>query len=208
MPKTLVAISSCQSYEDSGLNQPLRDTWLPEIVKYKMDYKFFHGEGSSSREDVVQIGCNDAYYDLTSKTKLKLQWALSHSYDYVFCCFPDTYVCAERLVICGFEKYDYLGTVFCHPRGNAYCQGGCGYFLSIRAAEIVANDSRNYSNEDCFVADILKGAGILPVHHEGFRYSGPGPLRTNNVVANHLSTQPGGYTATSMLREHENWIKS
>ena len=58
------------------------------------------------------------------------------------------------------------------------------------------------------MADVLKSVGVLPTHHDGFRYAGPGPLRTNSVISNHLSTQPGGYTTAAMFREHENWNKS
>lgn len=188
-----------------GANNAMRSTWLPAATALGMDYRFFHGIGAQEKNDVVLVNCCDDYYDLTSKTKEKLRWALYQGYDYIFCCFPDTYVSVGRLAQCGFEKADYLGTVYCHPGGNEYCQGGCGYFLSKKAAEIIVNDLRNYPNEDCFVADVLKDSGIPPTHHEGFRYAGPGPLKTNSVVSNHLSTQPGGYTVAAMLREHENW---
>lgn len=188
-----------------GANDAMRNTWLPEAKRLGIDYRFFHGREATPREDVIVVDCHDGYYDLTSKTKEKLRWALFQGYDYVFCCFPDTYACAERLVKCGFEKYDYYGTTYCHPGGNIYCQGGCGYFLSRRSAEIIVNDLRNYPNEDCFVADVLKGYGILPAHCEGFRYAGPGPLKSNGVISNHLSTQPGGYTVQAMLNEHKNW---
>ena len=110
MSKLLIAISSCQSYEDAGLNQPLRDTWLSDAVKQGIDYKFFHGSGSRYKEDVVIVNRNDQYYDLTSKTKEKLHWAMLQGYDYVFACFPDTYACPERLLSCGFENHDYMGT--------------------------------------------------------------------------------------------------
>ena len=30
--KILIAITSCIPYEDTGLNQPIRETWLPEAV--------------------------------------------------------------------------------------------------------------------------------------------------------------------------------
>jgi len=192
-----------------GANDAQRSTWLLDAANNGMDYRFFHGKGATAvRDDIVLVNCYDEYYDLTSKTKEKLRWALYQGYDYIFLCFPDTYARPERLVTCGFDKCDYLGTTYCHPGGNTYCQGGCGYFLSKRAAEIIVNDPRSYPNEDCFCGDLLKQSGIIPVHCDNFRYAGPGPLKTNKVVSNHLSTQPGGYTVAAMLREHENWKRS
>jgi hypothetical protein len=191
-----------------GANNAMRDTWLPEVIKLGMSYKFFHGRNAVQKDDVVLVDCHDDYFDLTSKTKEKLKWALFQGYDFVFACFPDTYACAERLATCGYNNSDYFGTTHCHPGGNTYCQGGPGYFLSRKAMEVIVNDLRNYPNEDCFVADVLLGSGIRPTHNDGFRYAGPGPLKTNSIISNHLSTQPGGYRVQAMLREHENWARS
>ena len=204
-PKVLVAISSCQAYENDGRNQSLRDTWLPEL---KWDYKFFHGQGSQRRDDVVNVDCNDAYYDLTSKTKLKCKWGVEHGYDFIFCCFPDMYARPERLELCGFEQHYYFGTTSHNCPGGCYCQGGPGYFLSRRAAELIANCGENYPNEDCFVANILLRAGVKPIHCDGFKYLGPGPLKTNDVITNHLSVQPDGFTVACMHAEHDRWLNS
>jgi len=205
--KVLVALSSCQAYEDSGLNQPLRDTWLPDLST-GWDYKFFHGRNSQPREDVINISCPDEYFALTDKTKLKLRWALEHDYDYVFACFPDLYARPERLRDCGFGNYPYYGTTAHNCPGRAYCQGGPGYFLSASAAKLVVDSPESYSNEDCFVADIMRQNGIAPQHDDRFRYLGPGPLKTNDIVSNHLSPIPGGYTADVMYGEHRRWLSS
>jgi hypothetical protein len=206
--KVLCAISSCESYETPGLNLPLRETWLSELPKIGWDYRFFHGNGATAKDDVMLVSCDDAYYDLTSKTKAKVRYALDRGYDFIFCCFPDTYACPERLLTCGFDSYDYFGDVFCHPGGNPYCQGGAGYFLSRKAMEIVANSSQNYSNEDCFCGDLLNRPDIRRGDHKGFTYAGPGPLRNNTSVTVHLSTQPCGYTGENMRAAHRDWINS
>lgn len=44
MPKTLIAISSCQLYEDKGWHDAARQTWLTEAKALGFDYKFFLGE--------------------------------------------------------------------------------------------------------------------------------------------------------------------
>lgn len=206
--RVLVAISSCEQYERDGLNSPLRDTWLPEVYKYGWSYLFFHGRGASSREDVVIVDADDAYFDLTTKTKAKIKYALEHNYEYAFMCFPDTYACPERLVKCGYEHHDYYGNVYQHPGGPRYCQGGPGCFLSRKAMEVLNANSSNYPNEDCWIGDVLNAAGIYPVECVGFKNLGPGPLRTNTSITNHLSTQPSGYTGENMRAAHREWLNS
>ena len=208
MSKLLVSISSCQYFEKTGLNQPLRDTWLPELTRLGVDYKFFHGAGATPKSDVVVLPVVDELYGLTEKAKAKAKWAFDSGYDYVFSCFPDTYVNPERLLNCGFENYDYLGNIHQFPGSAPFCQGGPGYFLSRKACEIIFSSPLNYLNDDCFIGDLLNRADIKRADHRGFTAFGPGPLRGNDTITNHLSTQPGGYTANSVPDEHKRWLES
>lgn len=203
--KILVAISSCQAFEDQGLNDPLRNTWLKDLPE-RWDYKFFHGRGALPKDDVVLVDCDDAYFDLTSKTKLKIKWALDNGYDWVYMCFPDTYASAVRLQESGFNQYDYYGSFYCHPGGTPYCHGGPGYFLSRKAMEILNSVDTNYPNEDCWVGDNLYGK-VTSGDNPGFAYCGPGPQKDNKHISNHLSTQPGGYVGTNHYSEHALWLK-
>jgi hypothetical protein len=208
MRKILISISSCQAYEDAGLNQPLRDTWLPDAVKLGMDYRFFHGLGATPKDDIVVLPVHDGLGGLTEKAKFKARWACENDYDYVFSCFPDLYARAERLLATGFGLCDYLGNVYQHPKGPPFCQGGPGYFLSRKACETIARDTTSYLNDDCWVADVLLRNGVSPTDCRDFTYCGPGPLRGNTSATNHLSTQPGGYTAAGLYAEHKRWLES
>src|SRR5262249_9221881 len=125
-PRTLIAISSCQLYEDNGWHDVMRQTWLPEAEKLGWDYKFFFGRGSKQRDDVQIVDCHDGYFYLTNKLKEKLKWSAFQNYDFVFCCLADCYAAADRLVKSGFEKYDYFGDFYCPPGGIPYAQGGPG----------------------------------------------------------------------------------
>jgi hypothetical protein len=210
MPKILIAISSCQYYEDHGLSQPMRDTWLPEAVSLGMDYKFFYGRGAKRKDDVVIVDSHDGYYDLTTKTKEKVKWALLQEYDYMFACLTDCYASAERLLSSGFEKYDYFGDVYCHADGKPYCQGGPGYFLSRRAMEILNEDPSNYANEDCWVGDVLaKYSGLKIGDSKDFVWcghlEGAGPSKNNTHITAHLSNADGGYVASLMHEKHKQW---
>jgi len=211
--KILIAISGCESYERSGFQQPMRETWLKDAVALGMDYKFFHGKGGTPKEDVVVVDCDDAYFDLTSKLKEKCKWALDNGYDFMFSCFPDTYANAERLLQCGFDSFDYFGDLLYHPNGD-YCQGGAGYFLSRRAFEYAAKHPSNYPNDDCWLGDRMReNTALKRGDSRYFVHAGAsplaGPLKNNLVVSCHLSPyEPNGYQPEQMYRKHELWRQS
>ena len=206
--KILVSISSCEAYEKAGLNDPLRETWLPDAVKLGMDYKFFHGAGSTPKDDVVVLPVDDSLGGLTEKAKAKAKWAVENGYDFVFSCFPDTYACASRLYSSDFRSFDYFGRIHQHVGGAPYCQGGPGYFLSRKACEILYKNETSYLNDDCWIGDVLNTPGILRGDSRDFTYVGPGPVVGNTSITNHLSTQPGGFTAAGMRAEHQRWLGS
>lgn len=211
--KLLIAISGCDLYDRSGFQTPMRETWLKDAVELGFDYKFFHGRGGNGGGDVVIVDCNDDYYDLTSKTKEKCKWAVRNDYDFVFCCFPDTYACAERLLHCGFHDYDYFGDLLFHANGD-FCQGGQGYWLSKRAAEYVGHHPSNYPNEDAYVGDLMRANPEMKRGDTRFFfyagvYTTGGPLKTNEVVTCHLSTYvDGGYKPEHMYLKHNLWLAS
>jgi hypothetical protein len=208
MSRILVSISSCEAYEKGGLNDPMRQTWLWDALKCGMDYKFFHGAGSAPKDDVIVLSVDDSLGGLSEKAKAKARWAVDNGYDYVFSCFPDTYACAARLISCNFSHYDYYGRVHQHVGGPPYCQGGPGYFLSRKACEKIASTPGSYLNDDCWVGDILNVPYISRGHNPNFTYVGPGPLKNNTSITNHLSTQPCGFTPEGMLAEHRRWLGS
>ena len=206
--KILCAISSCEHFEIVGLNAPLRETWGKDAKALGMDVIFFHGSGATPKNDVVVLNVVDEMYGLTEKLKGKLRWAVENGYDYVFSCFPDTYACPERILCAIKTQPDYLGNVHQFPGSSPFCQGGPGYLLSRKSCEIAASAASSYLNDDAWLGDILSAAGNHPVHNPGFTAFGPGPLRTNGSISNHLSTQPGGYKAAAVHEEHKRWLES
>jgi hypothetical protein len=170
-----------------------------------MDTVFFHGRGATEKGDVVVLDVVDELHGLTEKLKAKVRWAVAKGYDMVLSAFPDTYACPERLLgIAG----DYVGNVHQFPGSAPFCQGGPSYFLSRRACEAVAAEHSSYLNDDAWLGDTLAKAGIVPVHNAGFTAFGPGPLKSNSSITNHLSTQPGGFTGKNMYEEHQRWLES
>lgn len=220
--KTLVAISSCQHYEDTGLNDPARMTWLHEAKHVGWDYIFFSGHGSIPKDDVVVVDAPDDYLSLTYKTKEKLKWAAERDYDYVFSCFPDTYARPERLLKC--LGHDYYGNIYTHPEFGRYCQGGVGYLLSKRAIQEL-NVSTFPINASCdvWVGQALEKAGIVPVYTPYFVGTGLnwstspvppecfcGPKQNNEVVTCHLSYMEADsvYRPRYMYEMHRRWLES
>ena len=252
--KYLIAISTCHSFEENGCNQAVRDTWLPDCKKYGVDYKFFvgHGEcgfgrtntsainpypfgssngyklGDKQPEDTVQLDCGDGYNRLTYKTQESLKWAAERGYDYVFRCFPDTYVHVGRLLASGFHRSDYhgdfRGELLAHPN---YTSGGAGYWLSKKAyfyllgAPILGvwRDDLTVYVEDLWVGRIIsprmKDGTFLQYAHDP-RYMNRGqvyqPHPSNNFVTAHLSCGGGGqgtvpYTKDLMYKAHDPWRK-
>lgn len=138
--KTLIALSTCHQYERDVSNDAVRETWLSKPLPAGFDYKMFVGSGTGKIEaDTIGLDCPDDYENLTWKLLAKLRWALEHGYDYVFSCFPDTYVVPERLASCGYENFDFMGHFLQVERKRPWAtlRGGCGFFLSRAAMELV-----------------------------------------------------------------------
>jgi hypothetical protein len=132
--KILIAALSCELFRTNGNNQAMRDTWLPDVKG--ADYKIFMGQGSQiQRDDEVFLDAPDGYDSVTYKAKEMYKWAQARKYEYIFRCFPDTYVCPSRLLDSGFEKYDYSGNFAARPLSGAYACGGAGCWFSRKAYE-------------------------------------------------------------------------
>src|SRR5438477_11128292 len=95
--KLLIAINSCASYEFAGANEALRKSWLPDAGKNGFDYKFFLGHWAKTGGDIQYVDAPDDYNSLCYKTLESLRWAVAKGYDFVYRCYPDTYVRPERL---------------------------------------------------------------------------------------------------------------
>jgi hypothetical protein len=239
--KLLIAISSCEEFETNGCNQAMRDTWLKDVGKhYKLDYKFFVGHGPNGHDlhpgyfthhdglpnDVVQLDCLDDYGHLTYKTQASLRWAYENDYEFVFRCFPDTYVKLDRLMECGFKSHCYHGDF----RGEVteayalnYASGGAGYWLSKNAYQHLLDapilgiwrDELMVYVEDMWVGNILgraRQAGHPILYFDDKRFINKGqnnfPNQGNNQVTAHLSAGgPMKYYPGIMHAAHRVWGK-
>ena len=201
----------------------MRDTWLSEAVKLGMDYKFFHGTGSTPKEDVIVVPSEDDYYSLIDKTKEKVKWSIENDYEHVFMCTADTYASPERLLTCGFEHNAYIGGHCKHPDYGVYCQGGAGFFINNAACKVLSKDTDTpyvptAGSEDTWVGMALRKENILPKFSPdfiGFTSSQvnvtdvqEGPRIGSTLVTLHLSYLYSDmiYRAEDMYRIHREWV--
>ncbi len=172
--------------------QQLRETWLRECP---VDYRFFLGSPKleNADDDEVSLNVSDTYGDLSSKVQAAYQWVIMYSYDHVFKCDVDTYVCTPRLLRSGFERHDHIGQRGVGENNQPY--GGSGYWLSRKALEFLASapclkDTRCYNDEDWWVWATLSFNSVCPTEHDG-RYSmteGRVPLPENDIITYHPHT--------------------
>ena len=150
----------------------VRETWARDVANHKnATMKFFYGHGPNNqplKEDEVRLSVPDDYGHLPQKTIAICQWALDNGFEYTLKCDDDSYVYVDRAMteVCQFA--DFAGYI-----NGGSCSGGCGYWLSRRAMEVVVkNPIGSHWAEDVTVGMIMKSAGISPVnlpsHKPGF----------------------------------------
>jgi len=195
--RLLIAIKGCERDTRNGFHQAVRETWAKHVEG--ADLKFFVGEGNASLQaDEVRISAPDDYMSLPLKTRAILRWALERDYDFIFLCDSDTFVMPGRLLSSGFESYDLTGLfngkigVERATEGDAgnwkpsdqangatryyaWISGGNGYWLSRRAAQVIASDTSYTSDwaEDRTIGQIL-GPYFQRGELKGFSHEGYG----------------------------------
>ena len=163
--KLLIAVKSCLRDLDRGCHDVIRATWgksLPPGVLLR----FFVGAEANSRvsrnfkSDEVLLDCPDDYMSLSFKTREICRWTTTKMVSHVFLCDNDTFLIPKKLLLSGYENYDYMGkftqpkigTRFDYsdigpdgverqyPRAHPWASGGFGYFLSHYACGEVADE--------------------------------------------------------------------
>jgi len=150
------------------------------------------------KDDEVVVDCPDGYLYLGHKTYHSHKWALDNGYEFIFQCFPDTFIQIHRLAESGFEDFDFIGWEIVTSRHGKYPAGGNGYWTSRRAAELMLQEPVDDWAEDRWVGKALTRRGVK-LHHDP-RYSAELPRRDNNLITAHLCDTPKVYS-NQMMRE-------
>ena len=161
-----------------------------KVVSTKVQAPFTY----TPKDDEVIVPCPDGYFYMSHKTWHSHRWALDHGYDYVFQCFPDTFIDVHKLMKSGYRDHDFIG-LDVHKN---FCAGGCGYWLSRKATEAILSAPIDDWAEDRWIGNSLKARGIH-LHHDG-RYGAPGfhPAANNDLITEHLCATPEVYKNNKM----------
>ena len=180
--RVIVGILSANHFE--ARRAAVRATWASAGGFERV---FLLGGASSTyvSGDVLHCSVPDDYPSLPQKTRCFCQWALHHyDFDYLFKCDDDTYVHVERLIRWRLRS-DYIG----HDLGG-FASGGAGYYLSRRAAELVANQlTMTEGPEDVLVGEVMASAGVrLEATDRLHPWKNDWPRADNNLITAHYCT--------------------
>lgn len=211
-PKALIAISTCQLFQNNGNNDAVRETWAKDVAAVEgLDYKFFTG-GPAYLEDEVHLDVLDDYQHVTYKTVGSRRWALEHGYDFIFQTFPDVYIRPERLMAALDTTKDYVGYPLVD--GHPYASGGAGYWQSKQAAEylLLEGDPWDWA-EDRWVGEIMLKRGFTLWSDKRYSPIAQPVLKRNTGITSHLSRslaagQAGIYKKIWMYNVHRFWTLS
>jgi hypothetical protein len=115
-----------------------------------------------------------------------LRCSIEQNYDYTFLCSTDTYLIPDKLMAMNFESFDYSGhfipdalpvglkseyDVYGH-RLYPWAEVGCGFFISMKASQIVLTAAPDFWYQDVHIGQILgpkiESGEIKAVRFDGF----------------------------------------
>lgn len=149
--------------------QLCEETWIPDAREAGQKYLVIQTEAMNSDErlrlsgDRLLLNLPDSLAALPQHVRTWCEFMLRlPDWDYLFKCDDDTYISIPRFMAYDLRGRDYVGA-WCQWWGESYCHGGAGYFLSRRAATILAeNLTEEFGAEDLLVGRTLRNAGIEP----------------------------------------------
>ena len=169
---TRILIGALSAWKYSARRERCLATWMDDGDRAGVESVFLVGCPAIEKPQrlgphYLALPCPDDYASLPQRTLWFCRWAAgvesgeqgAGSWDYLFKCDDDTYVSIPRLLVYDLAGRDYIGAEW-RP-GVDYGSGGGGYFLSRRAAAIVAEKLTQATGaEDLLVGQVLRQAGI------------------------------------------------
>ena len=179
-------------------------TWMRDYAELNIQAVFLLGCQTLEKPEHAGshhlcLPCPDDYPSLPQRNAAFCRWALQRpDWDYLFKCDDDTYVSSPRLLAYDLAGRDYVGAEWQPDVG--YGSGGAGYFLSRKAAALVAEQlDQSTGSEDLLVGQVLRSAGIELVIEARLVPSGSmqhRPKKDNDLITVH------GADADTFLAAH------
>jgi len=205
----LIGVLSAAPYDHR--RNLVRETWGADCDRVGIEYHFLIGDNVEAPEQNVLfpdfhlwiLNCPDAYQFLPQKTRLFCHRALQFpNWKWLLKTDDDAFLSIPRLLRFT-PPGEYVGAEW--QEGVGY-GSGAGYFISRRAAEILAEKMRIKAGaEDLIAGVILKANGIkLTIDNEHiipFASSTHRGTTTNNVIITHRLLQKD-----SPLIDREPWM--
>jgi hypothetical protein len=213
--KILVAITSYEVARQNGGNDAIRDTWLKDVDRDKMDVVFFSGRGTTAplHADEVTLDVGDDYQNVTHKMIASTRWALDRGYTHIFRTYPDVYLRPERLLAAVPDKL-YVGYPIIIPNQIPYASGGASYWLHANAAKFLFDTKVPYDwADDRWVGHVMHEHGIGLWADQRYSPWAKPILKRNDKITAHLSRsmqdgQAGVYKPQWMYNVHKFWTLS
>lgn len=162
--RSRILIGALSGWQHEDRRKACLRTWVADAEAAGIDVVFLLGcpglKKPQREGHLLRLPCPNDYPALPQRTRWFCRWALERAdWDYLLKCDDDTYVCVRRLAAYDLADRDYVGAEW-WP-GVRYGSGGAGYFLSRRAARIVAERlTRPHGAEDALVGRVLRRARV------------------------------------------------
>jgi hypothetical protein len=157
------------------------------------------------KDDELLVPCPDGYLYMGHKTWHSHRWALDQGYEYIFQCFPDTFIDVDKLMTSGFEEHPFIGApISGGSKTLKFAAGGCGYWLDRQATEIVLETRPNDWAEDRWVGNALATKGITLWHDNRYGDARRQPRANNEFITEHLCDTPKIYDNNWMREAYKN----
>jgi hypothetical protein len=199
--KPIILIAAWQGYKKRGDQDACRDTYLKEwghVIPHRFVYdREYTGH---LKNDEIRVDAPTGFMECVFKTHKGITWALENGYDYVFSAPTDCYIIIPRLLASGYDSLDYTG----FQADEGHIGGGSGYWLNRFAMQIVAASKPVLDYEDRWVGNVLRSAGIVPVHDP--RYWDRGQPWQDGIITVHLSKATGVYDPLWMIDQHTTFM--
>jgi len=220
--RILFAINSWDVAAKQGFHQVIRETWGKDVAP--ADLRFFIPKVSNYQllPDEVFLDVSRDYECICREVQEMLRWSVDRGYDYTILLSTDSFLLPQKVLACGFEKYDYSGDfafsetvpfgevnpipvncTFMTEDGygvnrNLYNWAGTGpsRILSKRAAAIVAECTKEaeywHAADDIMIGQIL-GPCIKKGEITAYRV----PNYGGEITWHYKNTEKEPYTATN-----------
>ena len=150
------------------------------------------------KDDEVLVPCPDGYLYMGHKTWHSHRWALDHGYDYIFQCFPDTFIDIGKLMNSHFDEHNFIGAPIGGSKGIKFAAGGCGYWLDRQATEVILATRPDDWAEDRWVGKRLADKGIFLWQDNRYGDQNRQPRSNNLFITWHLCDTPNVYDNNQM----------